>query len=62
MVGVPEDDTGAHLLQLPRFNGLHCALRTNGHEDGCGDLAMVGLNGPCTREAVGMFEAELQEL
>ena len=61
MVRVPEDDPGTHFLQLTGFNGLYSALRTDGHKDGCRDLTMGGLNRPGTREAVGMFEAELQD-
>ena len=49
VVGVVENDLGAQVCHLRRHQALDRGLRTHGHEDGGGNVAVGGVEDTCAR-------------
>ena len=61
VVGVSQDDAGTDVFaQLPEMHALHAAAGSHGHEDGGGDVAVVGVQhaGAGTGSREGLFQVE----
>ena len=61
MICVAEDDLRPDFAQMLRRDRLHCALRPHGHEDGCLDCSVPGLQPTSARRGrcVGLEELEV---
>ena len=56
MVGIAQDDGRTHCGQIVGRNGLDGTHRAHGHEDGCGNVAVCGMQNACPCLVILMCE------